>query len=118
VLGDFPTHERLVRDLVAGSRATAVFVDYDRAPEARYPVAVRQAYAATRWVAGHVTNAAFDTDSYERFAEGHFLTRDMMRWFWDSYVAEPRARRDVYASPLRAGIERLTRPGAGRRPHR
>src|SRR5262245_15323059 len=30
VLGDFPTHERLVRDLVAGSGAIAVFVDYDR----------------------------------------------------------------------------------------
>src|SRR5262249_61037232 len=33
VLGDFPTHQRLVRDLVAGSGATAVFVEYDRSPQ-------------------------------------------------------------------------------------
>jgi acetyl esterase/lipase len=53
VLGDFPTHERLVRDLVAASGATAVVVEYDRSPEAHYPVAIDQAYAATRWVVAH-----------------------------------------------------------------
>ena len=52
VLGDFPTHERLVRDLVAGG-ATAVFVEYDRSPEAHYPVAINQAFAPTSWVAAH-----------------------------------------------------------------
>jgi hypothetical protein len=46
VLGDFPTHERLVRDLVAGSGAPAVFVNYTPSPEARYPTAIHQAYAA------------------------------------------------------------------------
>jgi acetyl esterase/lipase len=153
VLGDFPTHERLVRDLVAGSGATAVFVEYDRSPEAHYPVAVNQAYAATAWVAANgneigvdgqrlavvgnsvggnmaavvalmakdrgtpnirfqllfwpVTNARFDTESYDRFADGHFLTRNMMKWFWDSYTTDPRERSDVYASPLQASSERL-----------
>jgi acetyl esterase/lipase len=153
VLGDYATHERLVRDLVAGSGATAVFVEYDRSPEAHYPVAINQAYAATRWVATHgaeigvdggrlavlgnsvggnmaavvammakdrgtprircqvllwpVTNAAFDTGSYHQFADGYFLTRNMMKWFWDSYITEPRDRQDVYASPLRATNERL-----------
>jgi len=53
VLGDFSTHERLVRELVAGSGAAAVFVEYDRSPEAHYPVAINQAYAATSWVAAH-----------------------------------------------------------------
>jgi len=53
VLGDFPTHQRLVRDLVVGSGATAVFVDYTPSPEAHYPVAINQAYAATKWVAAH-----------------------------------------------------------------
>lgn len=53
VLGDFPTHERLVRDLVSESGAVAVFVNYTPSPEARYPVAIKQAYAATRWVAEH-----------------------------------------------------------------
>jgi acetyl esterase/lipase len=153
VLGDFPTHERLVRDLVAGSGATAVFVEYARSPEAHYPVAVNQAYAATSWVAAHgteigadggrlavagnsvggnmaavvalmakdrgrpnircqlllwpVTNAAFDTASYDQFADGYFLTGNMMRWFWDSYTTDPRERQDVYASPLQATNERL-----------
>jgi acetyl esterase/lipase len=153
VLGDFSTHERLVRELVAGSGATAVFVEYDRSPEAPYPVAINQAYAATSWVATHgneigvdggrlavagnsvggnmaavvalmakdrgrpnlrcqvllwpVTNAAFDTASYDQFAEGHFLTRSMMKWFWDSYTTNPRERQDVYASPLQATNERL-----------
>jgi acetyl esterase/lipase len=54
-----------------------------------------------------VTNARFDTESYDRFADGHFLTRNMMRWFWDSYTTDPRERNDVYASPLQASSERL-----------
>lgn len=51
VLGDYPTHKRLVRDLVVQSGAAAVFPDYSPSPEARFPVAVHQAYAATEWVA-------------------------------------------------------------------
>ncbi|WP_153070406.1 alpha/beta hydrolase, partial [Escherichia coli] len=51
VLGDFPTHERLVRDLVYSSGAAAVFVNYPRSPEAHYPQAINLAYAATEWVA-------------------------------------------------------------------
>jgi acetyl esterase/lipase len=53
VLGDFPTHERFVRDLVVGSGAAAVFVNYTRSPEAHYPAAINEAYAATLWVAEH-----------------------------------------------------------------
>lgn len=40
VLGDYPTHERLIRDLVVGSGAAAVYVDYTPSPEARYPTAI------------------------------------------------------------------------------
>ena len=50
VLGDYPTHERLVRDLVVESGAMAVFPDYTPSPEAQYPTAIDQAYAATKWV--------------------------------------------------------------------
>ncbi len=50
VLGDFPTHQRMVRDLVVESGVAAVFVDYTPSPEAKYPVAINQAYAATKWV--------------------------------------------------------------------
>jgi acetyl esterase len=51
VLGDFPTHQRLVRDLVVHSGMAAVFVEYTPSPEAKYPVAVTEAYVATKWVA-------------------------------------------------------------------
>jgi acetyl esterase/lipase len=53
VLGDFPTHQRLVRDLVVESGAVAVFPDYTPSPEAQYPAAINQAYAATKWVSEH-----------------------------------------------------------------
>lgn len=153
VLGDFPTHQRLIRDLVVGSGAVAVYVDYTPSPEAHYPTAINQAYAATRWVAEHgkeigvdgqrlgvagnsvggnmaavvalmakeqktpalrfqllmwpVTNAQFDTGSYRQFAEGHFLTKGMMQWFWDNYTTDKAERAQIHASPLKAGAEQL-----------
>src|SRR3954466_12087800 len=53
VLGDYPTHRRLVRDLVVESGAVAVFPDYTPSPEAHYPKAINQIYAATKWVSEH-----------------------------------------------------------------
>ncbi|ASZ11711.1 alpha/beta hydrolase [Chitinophaga pendula] len=53
VLGDFPTHQRFIRDLVVYAGLPAIYVDYDRSPEAKFPTAINQAYAATKWVAGH-----------------------------------------------------------------
>jgi acetyl esterase len=53
VLGDKQTHDRLVRELAAGAEAVIVFVDYDRSPEARFPVALEQAYAVAKHVAEH-----------------------------------------------------------------
>ena len=153
VLGDYPTHERLVRDLVVGSGAVAVFVNYTPSPEARYPVAINQAYGATKWVAEHgkeisvdgkrlavagnsvggnmaavvslmakdkgtpaikfqlllwpVTDANFNTSSYNQYAEGHFLTKNMMKWFWDNYTTDAHQRAEIYASPLRATTDQL-----------
>jgi len=153
VLGDFPTHERLVRDLVAGSGAVAIFVNYTLSPEAGCGVAIEQAYAATKWVAEHgeeinvdgkrlavagnsaggnlaaavalmanqkgapalrsqvllcpVTDANFDTPSYQEFANGYFLTKDLMVWFWDHYAPDTEARKQIYASPLQATTEQL-----------
>lgn len=54
-----------------------------------------------------VTDANFDTASYLQFADGYYLTRDGMKWFWDQYIPDPEQRGDVYASPLRAPEERL-----------
>lgn len=153
VLGDFPTHQRLVRDLVVESGAAAVFVDYTPSPEAHYPVAINEAYAATKWVAEHgkeigvdgqrlavagnsvggnmatvvslmakdkngpkiilqvlfwpVTDATFETNSYNLYGQGRFLTKNMMKWFWDNYTTDPNERKERYASPLQATIEQL-----------
>jgi acetyl esterase len=41
----------LVRDLVVFSGCAAVFVQYSLSPEAVYPQAIRESYAATKWVA-------------------------------------------------------------------
>lgn len=148
ILGDFPTHERFVRDLVVDTGFAAVFVNYTPSPEAHYPVAINEIYAATKWVAEHgaeinvdgkrlavvgnsvggnmaavtalmakdkggpaiksevlfwpVTNASFEDASYDEFEQGHFLTRPMMKWFWDAYTTDANQRREIYVSPLQA----------------
>ena len=153
VLGDYPTHERLVRDLVDSSGAVSVFVDYTRSPEAGYGVALDEIYAATQWIAQNgkqlhidgsrlavagnsvggnmsaaltliakakgapklryqllmwpVTDANFDTASYKQYAQGHFLTANMMRWFWDSYTTDAAKRKEITASPLQASLDQL-----------
>jgi acetyl esterase/lipase len=55
-----------------------------------------------------VTDASFETDSYHHFAEGYFLRRDAMRWFWDQYTSDPAQRAEITASPLRATLDQLT----------
>ncbi|WP_420036829.1 alpha/beta hydrolase [Streptomyces sp. cg28] len=55
-----------------------------------------------------VTDAAFDTGSYEQFATGYFLRRDGMQWFWDQYTTDEAERAQITASPLRATTEQLT----------
>lgn len=153
VLGDKDTHDRLVREIATGAQATVVLVEYARAPETAYPVAVEQAYAATQWIATNgsgirvdttrlavagdgaggnlaaavtllakerggpriafqvlfypVTDARFDSASYQQFADGPWLTRQAMQWFWDNYIPEVAARNEPTASPLRATLEQL-----------
>ena len=50
VLGNAATHDRLVRELAVGAGAAVVFVEYDRSPEAQYPVAIEQGYATAQWI--------------------------------------------------------------------
>lgn len=153
VLGDFDVHKRMVRDLVVESGAAAVFVNYTPSPEAHYPVAINQAYSATKWVAAHgkeigvdgsnlavvgnsvggnmaavvslmakdkngpkiklqvlywpVTDANFETASYNEFATGRFLSKSMMQWFWDNYTSDLEKRKEIYASPLQATLDQL-----------
>ncbi|MFD4586848.1 alpha/beta hydrolase [Streptomyces sp. NPDC058434] len=50
ILGNSGTHDRLIRELCDGAKAAVAFVEYDRSPEAHYPVAIEQAYATAQWV--------------------------------------------------------------------
>ncbi|HKF16853.1 MAG TPA: alpha/beta hydrolase [Candidatus Dormibacteraeota bacterium] len=54
-----------------------------------------------------VTDAAMNTDSYERFATGYYLSRKLMEWFWDAYTTDPAQRMEIFASPNQASIEQL-----------
>ncbi|HEY6253799.1 MAG TPA: alpha/beta hydrolase [Candidatus Angelobacter sp.] len=61
VLGDFETHERVVRDIVNGANVAVVFPEYTRAPDAHYPVANEEAYATTKWVAERGSEIGLDS---------------------------------------------------------
>lgn len=54
-----------------------------------------------------VTDAAFDDGSYREFADGYWLTRDAMRWYWDQYTTSDEERATITASPLRATEQQL-----------
>ena len=49
-----------------------------------------------------VANHDFATASYEENKQGYLLSREMMRWFWNHYLARPEDGANPYASPLRA----------------
>ena len=54
-----------------------------------------------------VTDANFETASYQRFADGPWLTKKAMQWFWDAYLPDVEARKRPTAAPLNATIEQL-----------
>lgn len=60
VLGDRETHDRLIRELATGANAALVFVDYERSPEARYPVAIEQGYSVADYVANNADKLMID----------------------------------------------------------
>jgi acetyl esterase/lipase len=153
VFGDAHTHDRLIRELAAGTGAAVAFTNYSLSPEARYPTAIEEIYTVLEWAAAQgadsdldssriavvgdsvggnmtaaitlitkersgpklaaqvlfypVTDASFDTDSYHQFAEGYFLRRDAMQWFWDQYTTDENQRNEITASPLRAAANDL-----------
>jgi acetyl esterase len=53
VVNDRDTHDRIIREIATGVEAAVIFVEYSRSPEARYPTAIEEAYAATNWIAQH-----------------------------------------------------------------
>jgi acetyl esterase len=153
VLGSKDTHDRLVRDLVNGTNAAFVFVNYTPSPEAQFPVPIEQGYAATKYVAEHgnelgldpsrlalvgdsvggnmtavvaqlakerggpairyqvllypVTDSSLKQKSYKEFADGPWLTKAAMAWFWDAYAPNKKDRKKAMASPLSATAEQL-----------
>ena len=153
VLGDKNTHDRLIREIANGSNAAVVFVNYTPSPEAKYPVAIEEAYAATKYIAENgnkhnldpsrlvaagdsvggnmaavvammakdrggpdiifqllfypVTDANFDTASYQEFATDHWLSIDAMKWYWDNYLPDKEKRKEPTASPLQASLNQL-----------
>ncbi|MQP64410.1 alpha/beta hydrolase fold domain-containing protein [Niveispirillum sp. SYP-B3756] len=60
VMGDRNTHDHLIRELSAAANAAVVFVDYDRAPEFKFPAINEQAYAAVEYVAQHGRSLGLD----------------------------------------------------------
>ena len=54
-----------------------------------------------------VTDAAMDSASYDQFADGPYLTRKEMEWFWDAYTTDPGQRAQITASPNQATIDQL-----------
>ena len=55
-----------------------------------------------------VTDAAMDTESYDEFADGPYLTRNAMEWFWDAYAPDLAERSEITASPNQATVEQLS----------
>ncbi len=147
VLCDLDSHDDLCRKLCTAMNAVVVSVDYRLAPEATFPAAPDDCYAATRWCADNmaaikgsgklmvggdsaggclaaavcmmareqsgpeiahqfliypVTDCDFTTGSYQDFAEGYFLSQEMMRWFWGHYLDKESDADNPLASPLRA----------------
>lgn len=148
VLGTLDSSDRPCRELAYQSGCVVISVDYRLAPEHKFPAAVDDAYAATRYVAEHASELGVDatriavggessggnlatvvatmardagtpslifqllvyplTDlddespSMSEYGSGHFVTRELMEYFNNHYVAANSDRRNPRASPLRA----------------
>lgn len=61
VFGDKNVYERLTSDLVAGTGAALVFIDFSRSPEARFPVAIEEFYASAKYLCQNASKYNLDT---------------------------------------------------------
>jgi len=93
-----PTRLAVAGDSVGGNMTAAVtLLAKERGgPNIRYQVMLYP-----------VTDAAMDTGSYNQFANGPWLTKAAMAWFWDAYAPDKASRNQPTASPLRASAEQL-----------
>jgi acetyl esterase len=85
-------------DSVGGSMAAALtlLAKERKGPAIRYQVLLYP-----------VTDANFNTGSYNEFAGGPWLTKAAMTWFWDAYAPHIEDRKKITASPLSATVEQL-----------
>lgn len=153
VMGSMKTHERLVCELAVKAKSAVVFVNYSLSPEARFPVAIEEAYAATKYISEQgkefnldsshlavvgdsvggnmaavvamlakerkgpkincqvlfypVTSSDLNSNSYQEFSEGPWLTKPAMEWFWNAYEPDQSARKNHLLSPLNATTDQL-----------
>jgi len=54
-----------------------------------------------------ITQPGFDTSSYQSNAEGYFLSRESMMWFWEHYVPDHNLRDDPRVSPVNGDLNGL-----------
>jgi acetyl esterase len=93
-----PTRLAIAGDSVGGNMAAAVTL---LAKERRGPKIAFQALFYP------VTDANFDTQSYNTLQEGYWLTREGMKWFWNNYAPNNATRKEPTVSPLQASIDQL-----------
>lgn len=148
VLGSVQATDAVCRHLVNGAGCIVVSVEYRLAPEAKFPAAAEDCYAATVWIANNaesldgdsariavsggsaggnlatvvalmardrgepsiihqtlvypVIQRDFTTRSYEENAEGYFLERKTMEWYWGHYLRDEKDATNPYAAPIHA----------------
>src|SRR5262249_44640935 len=103
---------RSTRPRSAATRAASRSAGAARAAISRPAAPPRRAPTAARAPGGPslvfqlrvypVTDHRFDTPSYRENADGYFLTKDAMEWFWNHYLGRPADGEQAMASPLRA----------------
>lgn len=54
-----------------------------------------------------VTDSSLSQPSYTEFADGPWLTKAAMAWFWDAYAPKQEDRKKITASPLLATTDQL-----------
>lgn len=88
----------IVGDSVGGGMATEVAL---RAKQRGFPKFLYQVLFYP------VTDANFNTESYNTFANGPWLTKKAMQWFWDAYAPDAAKRNDPEMNPLQASLDQL-----------
>jgi acetyl esterase len=145
-IGNLETHDGLCRTLANDAGVRVIAVDYRLSPEAKFPSAVDEAFAALNWIETNaaslgvdanrvavggdsaggalaavvtqlakqksapkiafqlllfpVTDLSTETSSMREFAEGYFLERETLHWFYDNYLPAGADRTDPRISPL------------------